>query len=69
LQALSPFSQSEQRMLSKLLGDYVRSYINHESDIELICLQCNGSISKECALTEHKKRCRFYYNSNKISTK
>jgi len=58
--ALNDFSVNEQKQLAKLLGKYVRHCLDQEDEINLICLQCNGTIAKNCKLSNHKDRCRFF---------
>ncbi|HGY54258.1 MAG TPA: MarR family transcriptional regulator [Caldithrix abyssi] len=68
--ALSRFTEKEQKQLAELLGKYVRECLQQEQEIDLICLQCNGSIRNECELSEHRDRCRFYYQmERKTETK
>jgi len=63
--ALARFSENEQKQLADLLGKYVRECLQQEEDIDLICLQCNGSIRDKCELSEHRERCRFYYQAER----
>jgi len=68
--ALSRFSKEEQKQLADLLGKYVRECLQQEEEIDLICLQCNGSIRDKCELNDHRNRCRFYYQmERKAETK
>jgi DNA-binding MarR family transcriptional regulator len=63
--ALAGFTQSEQIQLSELLGRYVRRCLQQENEIDLLCLQCNGSIREECRMNDREDNCRFYYKVEK----
>lgn len=64
--ALKSLSEREQQLLGELLAKYVRSCMQEEEMLDVICLQCNDIIMDECRLINHDHRCRFF---NKIAEK
>jgi DNA-binding MarR family transcriptional regulator len=59
LNSLISFSKKEQQQLSNLLGKYVKQYLSQDSDIDLICLKCDGKIYDKCVLINYNVKCRF----------
>ncbi len=59
--ALRSLSDREQTLLSELLSKYVRSCMDEEEMLDVICLQCNDVIMEECRLINHENRCRFFH--------
>ncbi len=57
--ALVSLNKKEQLQFSALLGKYVNQYLSQDSDIDLICLRCNGKINDECVLLNYNVNCRF----------
>jgi DNA-binding MarR family transcriptional regulator len=62
-EALSGFNEQERQQFSDLLRRYVSNCLSQEKSIDLICLQCNGSISDACLLRDYHEGCRFYFKS------
>lgn len=62
-EALSVFSAREREQFAELLRRYVNNCLSQEKSIDLICLQCDGSISDACLLRDHHEGCRFYFKS------
>ena len=63
--ALAHFNTHERNNFLQLLQTYVQSCVEQEKNIDLICLQCNGLIGKDCTLAGAEDRCQFYYRINK----
>jgi DNA-binding MarR family transcriptional regulator len=61
--ALTIFDPEEREQFSELLRRYVSNCLSQEKSIDMICLQCNGSISNACLLRDNHEGCRFYYKS------
>jgi DNA-binding MarR family transcriptional regulator len=59
--ALHGFTPQEISKFSDLLAKYVRNSLSLQDNIDLICLQCGGSIRNECNYREHEKKCRYYH--------
>jgi len=59
--ALKSLSENEQKLLSGLLAKYVRSCMQEEKMLDVICLQCNDVIMEECMLINHENKCRFFH--------
>ncbi len=67
-EALSIFNESEKQQFSELLRRYVSHCLAQEKSIDLICLQCNGSISDACLLRDHHEGCRFFFKSTNANS-
>ena len=59
--ALSNFSPQDKAKFLELIREYVKNCVMQETNIDLICLQCNIMIEKGCSLDNDEERCRLYY--------
>lgn len=59
--ALQSLSEREQQLFGELLAKYVRSCMQEEEMLDVICLQCNDVIMDECMLINHENKCRFFH--------
>ncbi len=55
------FTQEELTSLILLLKKFVGLCLEHEKDIGLICVQCNGMIIENCTLKDNLEVCRYFY--------
>lgn len=65
--ALTHFSDKDKQNFLQLLKEYVKNSVAQEKNIELICLQCNGVIGKDCSLMTDEDNCRLYYKVKNLN--
>ena len=58
------FSAEELSTLENLLKRFVLFCLEQESNIHLICVQCDGKILKNCSLDDDLEVCRYFHRQN-----
>ena len=57
---LNHFDENERNEFARLLEKYILHCISDEDfNTEIICLQCNGKLGGECAVSKHEGHCHF----------
>jgi len=58
-QILATFTSAEREALFKTIRRYIQTCISFEKNLEVICLQCDGSFGSDCLIKEHVGNCVF----------
>jgi len=59
------FSEDELKALESLLKKFVRVCLEKESNISLICVQCDGMIRQNCSMHDDIDVCRYFHKKTK----
>lgn len=66
-QILSGFSGEEQDQFNHLLEKYIHKFLEHEKNVDFICLQCNGTYREECAISRFRGACYFQVDDSLVT--
>ena len=59
IDVLSDYSEEEHFEFDKLLEKYIGNLIKHSKVLDLVCLQCDGSFTDKCQVSDHNKHCYY----------
>ena len=64
---LESFSPAEREGLFEAIRRYIQKCIAFEKNLEVICLQCDGSLSTDCLIKEQVGNCVFRMHNQEMT--